>query len=404
MTTERQTPQHMLGIGPWAEGIKWKAQPNFGLSYENIYPSLPLLAVPGLVSMGFTLRRDGSSEATVECDMPRGSAVLFEEMVTDLWWRRWEPTTNSTEPINRFQARDVSLTRTGDRVRTAVTLTDYRAVIEDRVYTTSFNYAAGTAAMTILGDIIPNNTGASTEEFAAYPNNHLGNITEPMDVEAGQTVGDLIEALRPITKGGFDWGCELPDSGTYPHLLIWPGSRGEDNSITLVDTGTGYTPISSWDRNVNTEDYANMVWFMGRDHSQIAALSVEAIGGLPMGVRMARGSNPNLIQASHIAAAATKELAKRSVLTGSWRITLVPGFWRGRSHIDVGDWIRVVVQLGQLRLDERHQVEEIDVKIAASGVEEVTLTLGNARVSPNPKSRYSFASRIIKRIYNVARP
>lgn len=389
-------PQHLIGVGPWAEGITWSVG-SLGLKIKSNYPAHPLAQLPNPTGRSFTLRKSGAAEATLDFSLPRGSGLIVDEMVTDIWWRRRDIVRQVTSPIGRFQVSSCVPERSGDQVTTSITAVDYRGILEDRLIYTPHTYAAGTVLSTILFDTVPDNSGVLLNRMDADAPS-LGALAEPLTVEAGQSVGDVLEAARAASRTTWDWGVEL--EGNDRVLRVWPTSRGTDRQVVLADLGTGYTPMQTWARKTEPGQYANSMYFSGRDYGQVAQIDTAF---LPMGQRDARDSNPNLITASLIAKAAQDALAKRAQLQQGWTIGLMPGFWEGRGHIDVGDWVTVVVRMGSTTIRERHQVEEIDVKIDSNGTEAVTLELGLARVSANPRSRYSIHSRIVKQIRNLAR-
>jgi hypothetical protein len=404
MTTPVRPPAHLLHIGPWASGVAWRAVPNKGLLPTASHPAMPLLALTDTTSVSVTLNRDDVSEATIEIHSNRGSAIVIQEMVTDLWWRRHNYATGVTENIGRFQARDVQLGREGDQIHLTAQWQDYRGTLEDRlIYDTTHHdttdtppgipYPATTTAVTtILRDILPVN---SLVNMAALGTVNLGTIGLPLSVHMGDTVGETITNLRKIAPL-FDWSVELV--GDAAVLSLWGGNgRGTNKGVILVDKGTGYTPMTTWDRRTNAADFASLVIVTGQTGSQAAALDWTTI---PQGQRDHREDNQTLATQALILKNAQEILAIRSATTSSWQVELAPGYWQGRSHIDLGDTVRLVVQLGAEILDESLRVEQITIDVPPTGIETVTLTLGIARPDPDPRRKRSGIGKVIHKIVN----
>jgi len=396
-------PTHLLHIGPWAAGVAWRAVPNKGLLPTVKYPAQPLLAIPDTTSMTFTLSRDDVSEATVEFYSGRGSAIIVEEMITDLWWRRRNHATGVTENIGRFQARDVQVNREGDQIRTSVQWQNYRGVLEDRmIYATDKDpgstppgipYPAGTPVTTILRDILPVN---SLVDLSALNATNLGTVAPglALGMAMGDKIGEVISRLRTGSTL-WDWDVELV--GDAAVLTLYPGGRRSNHGVILVDKGSGYSPMKSWDRRTNGEDFASSVIATGQTGSKLAQIEWAEI---PQGQRDYRHDDRTLASMDWIERAAKEELARRSKVTASWQVELMPGFWQGRTHIDLGDYVRLIVTLGDETLDEEVQVETISVEVPATGIEKVSLTLGLPRPNPDPRSKRSTTGKIINKIVN----
>jgi hypothetical protein len=198
----------------------------------------------------------------------------------------------------------------------------------------------------------------------------------------------------------WDWDVELV--GDAAVLALYPGGRGHDRGVILTDGGDGYSPIRSWDRRVNSEDYASVVIVTGTGNpvGPVSATAGDMTNDIPRGVRDYREEDGTIATAERAFAKADQILRDRSVVKSSWQVDLMPGFWRGRSHIDLGDTIRLVVNMGAETLDEKWTVETIAVDVDATGVERVSLTLGWPRPDPNPRSRRSVTSKLITKIVN----
>lgn len=393
--------QHLLGIGPWAENVQWKAA-NYKLTPTASYPAVAVLSLSSVqvTSCSVTLRRTEPSDARVDITQPRGRALLVEEMVTDLWWERRDPLSLVNEPIGRFNADAVSTSLTGDRLTTSATFVDWRGVLEDRLEdqppVPATGWPAATRVTDILAAVIPTNMQLDLTELSTVD---LGVTTWPLEYAPPITVTDVIDKLRVVSPP-FDWAIEPgPARGDRPRLRLWPGSRGSNRGVTLIDAGDGLGSITTWRRRTNARDYANWVYFQGANLSQVAYTRDTYI---PTGQRDAVGNDAGLISADVVQNAADKMLAERQRRLAAWDIELAPGFWRGRSHIDLGDSVRVIVRLGDELIDETHTVEEISVELSADGYEQVSLALGWGTPSTNPQSRLYSTAQILKQLRRLS--
>jgi hypothetical protein len=397
--------QHILGVGPWAAGVHWKASPNYGLVPSAGYPSqavLPL-ATAGLQAASFTLRRTKASEARVELNQPRGSSLVVEEMVTDLWWIRRDPRVGITESIGRFNADAVDASMTDGRLSTAATFVDYRGMMEGRLVTLGLaivGWGAGTSVTQIMRDakMFPEDMLC---DLSALTNVDLGVTEQPLKYDLPIPCTEAIGRLQAVSPP-FDWGFETPlVRGTRPTLKLWPGSRGTNRGVTLVDDGSSFGPIRTWRMRTNREDFANYIYFVGANDLAKDATTTETHART--GQRDAVGNDPDKILAAEVQHAADRMLLDRNVRLAAWDVTLAPGFWRGRSHIDVGDTVRLIIHLGADRLDYIGFVEEITVRVSANGPEEVSLTLGWGYPSADPQSKLHPIAKIVKELRRLDR-
>jgi hypothetical protein len=390
-------PAHLLHIGPWANNITWRAVPNKGLMPTVHYPPEPLYAMTDTTEVSFTLNRDAPSEANITYQTDCDNAILIDEMVTDLWWRRRNFATGVTENIGRFQARDVQTSCEAGRVSCQVQWHDYRGVLEGRIINNAGHSAtapgaiwpANTQVTTILRDILPTNAGV---DLTALNNFTVGTIGLPLGYEMGDKVPEVISKIQKVSPL-FDWAVELV--GDAAVLRLYAGGRGHNKGVTLVDKGRGYSPMRKWDRRTNSEDFATYVIVTGVTGSREAIYQNPTI---PQGQHDYREDDNTLADVNWIQYDADYILAQRNHVTTSWQVELQPGVWQGRSHIDLGDEVRLVVQLGKDLIDERKQVEQITVDVPSSGIENVTLTLGFPRPNPDPRSKFSALNKLLTQI------
>lgn len=394
--------RHLLGIGPWADGIAWRPWAH-GYAAEWA-PSRPLLPVPNPTGLTVTLRRAGASEASVTMTQPRATTIPVHAMVTDLWWKRYDTRRDLVESIGRFNASSVDTAMSNERVTLQTTWVDYRGVLEDRLITETYAspIAAGTSIVTLLGDIIPDNALIDTTVLSTVS---LGNTTAEVTLQDGSTVEAAIEAVRAAAPAPFDWRVVSGATDAQrPVLQITVGETGVDRGVVLYDTGDGGSPIRAWRCRSDASQYANSILVAGATDSQ----RVNVVGDDPT-LTIAEGQRDFYLPLNEISDPdvlffrGEQELERRSTKRRSWSIDLVHGFWEGRTHIDVGDSVRVVINLGDDVADERALVEEISIAVNETGAEEVSLTLGPALPSTNPGSRYAPLSRVARAVVNTRR-
>jgi hypothetical protein len=403
--------QHILGVGPWTDGVAWTAAPNFGLKAFGVYPSqavLPLSAT-GIQSATVTLRRTAPSEARIELNQPRGASMVVEEMVTDLWWIRHDPRIGTPESIGRFNASAVDVSMADGRLSTSATFEDHRGMMEGRLVVLGLSVAgwgANTPVTQIMREaqMFPTNINA---DLSALDTVNLGVTAQPLQIDPPIACTEAIDRLKVVSKDTWDWGFETPITrGSRPVLNLWPGSRGTARGVVLVDDGSAFGPIRTWRRRTNKDDYANFIYFTGKDKN-LAQISPKAPAvidpDVPTGQRDATGNDPDKISAAEVQAAADRMRAEREQRLAAWDITLTPGFWRGRDHIDLGDIVSVVVRMGQELIQETALVEEITVRVSANAPEEVTLTLGWGYPSTDPQSKRHPIAQIIKELRRLDR-
>lgn len=387
---------HVLGVGARSRGVVWRGAANYGRPPNQVGKGGPEVRVPNPTRMSATLRRDGGGEAAIEWDLPRNAAWVAEELVTDLWWWRRDPYRAITEPIGRFNADNVDPQFGDNRLRISTTWVDYRELMEARIVTApTSTYPIGTSAASIIAAVIPDNIDINTSTLLTNPTiNALGNIKVGIEVAQGDTVKEVLDSLR---ENGivFDYSVDMAGVGgaDFPVLKIYPGGRGLDKGVSLVDTGSGPSPIQSWRRTTNGADYATTVLYRGvDDYTSLATMDAT---NLPTGPRdvVASGNANNQAKAD---LAARQELSNRSTNQPSWSVTLAPGWWQGLEHINVGDVVKVNIALGEEVISGTHLVDELSLSVDNTGVEEVVLTLGRASASVNPRSRNSPLARLAK--------
>jgi hypothetical protein len=403
-------PMHILGIGPWSPAIDWRGAPNYNIA-AGARASRPAMALPATTSKGFTLRLNDGSEARTDLALPRGAAVIIDEMDTDLWWRRKDPRTNELEVIGRFNTSHVNTATSDTGVTVSCQFDDYQTLLADRLVLkykdTKHNeslWDKNTKVTDILAFAIPGNTRLDLSEVTGTNPYDLGTITQPYHLPPGTAVGEVFEQLVVISKTRWEWWIETPaDIDAPPKLRFQIGTRGLDKGVVLHDLGKGPSNIASWVRNGAADSYANSLNYSGSDGSVVEVIDDDIIR---YGQRDATASNSNLdgTQMDLLRAAAKRKLEKLADRTPTYTVILAAGFWRGRKHIDVGDTVTLIIRLGKDHFDQKYRVAEIAVEIDDVGMETVTLTLGTPHASADGRSKKSPLMRIVRYLIQYTAP
>lgn len=405
----RPVPFHLMAIGAANSGIEWRGAPNYGIVANTSIPSRPTLQLPEAQSKSFTLRLNAPSEARADHQVERQDAIVIQELVTDLWWRRRDPVRNVVEVIGRFNADNVDLSSSATGVQLSATWVDYRGLLEDRlvlkyldVVNSESMWAAGTQVTEILRFAIPDNAGIDLANIAVGTAFALGVTKQPFELPPGTPISEVMTNLLAISPQPWEWWVDMPDNdGERPKLMFALNERGSDNGVTLFDIGSGSSPIENWTMQTAGDAYANAIYYVGGTGGVVFQIDADIAR---YGQRDATDSDSSLAgNVTLIEAAAQKRLLKLADRTPTWTLTLRTGFWEGRSHIDLGDWVSVHIRLGNELLSGKHRVTEIQADIDSSGLERVNLVLGTPRPAKDPRSRNSAVARLVRRLKNYER-
>ncbi len=409
--TYRTPPQHIIGAGPWSPLVIWGA-PNYG-ARRTRRAARPVVGLPRATSQSFTLRLNEGSEVQLSYLFTRDQVFIPEKLHTDLWWRRREPSTGAIEPIGRYNVSSTDVSLRDDGVSVNVTGVDYRTLLGDRMVLkyndtehSENQWGKGTKLVTIMRFAVPTNMGLDLSVLDDDDPAGLGVTTRPFEIELGSTVAEVFANLLTISEDEWEWWVEMPAALDAAPKLAFAGQRGRNQGVVLADTG-GPTPIASWQQVASTDQYANSLYFVGKDGGDVAQLADDIAY---YGQRDASDSDSSVTgkvdstgKPYLLDRAARRRLAELSDLRPTYTITLAPGWWRGRDHLDIGDTVSVFIRLGQDLLTGTYRVTELSCQMDENGGETITLTLGRPLASANPRSRRSALARIVARLKNYER-
>lgn len=404
-------PVHLMGIGPWNNTVSWGGCANYGIA-KGVRQSRPALNLPMAESKSVTLRLNDASEARTTHYFARHEVISIQENITDLWWRRRDPRRGVVDRIGRFNANVVDTEIQPDGgILVSATYVDYYGLLADRInmkyLTPGANppttlWAKNTLVTEILRFGIPTNMGLDLTGIDADTPDITAKITVPFHMELGTPVESMMKILQQLSDKAWEWWIDTPPyDGARPRLTL--GTRGRDRGEILFDVGAA-GPITTWNVQRAGDRYANALYFKGADGGAVMDLPDEiAVYGqrdASFDDSTVSGKKDANGQPSILRSATEAKLAEMSAHLPSYQITLRQGFWEGRTHIDIGDWLGLRLEMGDEILSGKHRVVEIGVDIDSTGLETVTLTLGAARPSKDPRSRTSSTARLVRYLRN----
>ncbi len=410
--TIREMPQHILGIGPRTADADWRGAPNYGLPKGRSRVARPYIPLPRATSLSITMRLNESSEARAEFTFARDQAIIPEAMLMELWWRRKDPHTGLVEMLGRFNTSSCDVQGGDQGIQVSANFVDYRTLLNERMvlryldatYNTTM-WDKNTPIVEILRWAVPANAGLNLSALDSTDPYGLGNTIRPFEIPLGTTMAEVFTNLATISAKPWEWWID--DTGTLPALRFQLGARGRDRNVVLADVG-GPSPITSWTMSESGEKYANTLYFVGADGGDVVQLSADVArygqhdaSDSDSSVKATKDKDTGLPYL--LDRAAQKRLAALADRKPTFTIQLRPGWWRGRSHLDIGDTVSIAIRLGQDVITAENRVTELTLAIDDTGTEQVSLTLGPPPVSGNPRSRRSALARIIARLKNFER-
>lgn len=409
-------PTHLLGIGPWSSAVVWRGAPNYGVA-AGLRASVPALNLPLADKLSVTLRLNAAGEATSAHYFPRHQAIVLEENVTDLWWRRRDPRRQVVDRMGRFNASNVDLDVLADGgVNVSASYVDYFALLGERIILQYLNPTANPpttewAALTPVVDIMrwamPTNMGLDLTGVQAATPDITAKIKTPYHLPLGTSITDMMEGLLTISDKLWEWWVEMPAADTDRPRLTLATARGADRGVTLFDLG-GQGPIEKWSLQ-KSDNYANTILFVGANGGVVKSYpdQVALYGQRDVfftDTTVSDTSASGIVSTTRLNAAADKKLAALAADIPSLQVTLRSGFWEGRTHIDVGDWVGTTLELGSDVLVGKYRVSELKVEIDGDGFETVIITLGTPRPSKDPRSRSSSVAKLVRYLRNYEAP
>lgn len=315
------------------------------------------------MSRSLQLNLDAPSTLTFSIPGDHEQATLIRELVTDVMVNL-----NGTDLVRMRAWNGVdNCQETGYSV--SYNFNDYRAVLARRkLRATMFalNYSGVDQATVALG-IINAVEGYTNGDYGITAG--VGATTGvPIDfaVKEGQWAAKEIDTMAKKSNG-FDW-----DIGPDMKLNIYYPSRGASNGAS-IEYGKS---ISTFSRSKNPSNFANDVAGTGDTSLGVVQVQSATITTDPEGRWDAVVSFPDISVAATLTARTNGALDDLKTQPTAYNVELAPGFWKGPSHIGLGDTVRVKVKRGRINDDLNMRVYGIGISIDDDGRYDVTTEAG----------------------------
>ena len=359
------------------------------------------VALTGALSRTYTARLTENSELSFTLDAATSQAAYLEPLATDVHVL-FTGDDGRTIELDRLRAGQPNITVDADKVRTAWTCLDYRAVLERRIlYSDSTLTWTATDQGEIAWGLVQQTqarTGGALGIAKGWSGTAPTGVTRDRTYEAGDSIGQRIQELSDVI-GGFDWDV-LPTSASGLQLAVWCPQRGTDRGVVIEQGGL----MAAATANVDPTTYANAIRYTGAAGDGTTPgptpdeLEAAGLADMPQGRWDATFGDDSLTLQSTLDERAAWQLGWSQVVRPVWTVTLRRNAWRGPSHIWLGDTVRIVAMRNGLGVDMTARVYEVAVTVDGDGTEQVQLTLNG------PRQRYAArAKRIEQRLSNLER-
>jgi hypothetical protein len=361
-------PAHWLWVcGPWFGG-----------------PHHPLVRAKG---RKITLQLNDASSCSFSINGLSPVAGELQELVTDVHALREATPGAPRDRVFRGRLGPTSDDLDGTTHTVGATAWDYREVLARRIlWSSSPRVFAGADQGAIVaalvadaqsrpgGDLRMSVTGTATGQF------------RERTYDLGKSVGEEIQALSEVVNG-FDWDVVAPTQEDLVLRIHYPAK----GTATAVVLSWGDELVAKVTRTVPVGEFANAYRVSGRaperqDGATVdpvepppVELAADDIGATQAG-RWEKAEGTDLTSVSGLGERAAWLLDEGQSIRPTYSVTLRAGAWRGRSHIDTGDWVRLRIRSGRLAVDSVLRVHTIDIPVDDDGREgQVQLSLGGPR-------------------------
>jgi len=193
-------------------------------------------------------------------------------------------------------------------------------------------------------------------------------ITRQWNPKPGEFVGKIIDSIGNLASG-FDW-----DVSPAMALDLYYPQRGLNNGIGL-EYGKS---VSSFTRVKTPSTFANDDIVTGGAGTTIVETGSATVATDLQGRWDGTYSYPDITEQATLVARGSWLVARTSLLVPTYTAKLAPGFWKGTSHIGLGDTVRLLVKRGRINDNLLLRVLEIPIDIGDDGSETVQLGLAGA--------------------------
>jgi hypothetical protein len=313
-------------------------------------------------SRNVTLKRSGRHTAsfTMSGDEPESEGI--SELVTDLMVRI------DGSDVLRARCGKITDNAGADNFTSNFPFIDYRGVLSRRHLRTTHTLAYDTDQSNIAWGMISDAQGVTNGDYGITRG--VGTSTgrsREWNPIAGNNIEKEIQSMAD-RDGGFDW-----EIGPGMTLDIWSPGRGTDRDVSVEYGKT----VRSFSRSRSVETYGNSGLITGDENLTIVESSTAGVDTDPRGVWDFSQGFPGVTIQDSLNDRMAWEIDVRGNVVPAYTLLLMPGFWRGLSHIGLGDTIRIRIKRGRLNEVNAVKVNEINIADDGNGGEQVTLTVGS---------------------------
>lgn len=243
---------------------------------------------------------------------------------------------------------------------------DYRGMLGYRQTGAAGAAYAATAAGVIALNLVTTSQALSGGNWGITAG--LGTATgtsRDRTIDPGKHVDESINEMGRLDLG-YEWEIDAELA-----LNLWHPQRGANNGVVLDYGGA----ISRINRQLDPKDFANSYLVTGSQGLTPVAAVTAGIGADARGRWETSAGYPTIVEQPTLNARGPWVLAQASTLRPTYTVTLAPGRWQGRSHIWLGDTVKLGARSGRLNIGDLFRVAEISVQPGDDGTETVSMGL-----------------------------
>lgn len=331
------------------------------------------------------------NEASFQISGRPHQAIDVGEGINDLWIRR------NGVILDRMRVLTGSHQFDASKWSCSVVCRDYRHLLDLRPIRGSFTYAVPTDQAVITWDIVTNGQSWGPLGITQAPGWANTGVTRTnVGVQDGDATWKAVKSFAETENGFEPYIDPHQTTGALELSLNYP-TMGVDNGVVLdyivsaQQTPVGAVSRLGLSRDFNT--YANAIRQFGADGTTPVEVTVPNLANQPEGVWAKAENDQSLTTNTHVSIAAPASLAKYSTVFPEYTVELTKGFWRGPSHIWLGDTVTQVTKAGQFYIERQARVYEIQVQWDSSNIETVTLA-----ISKNSLTGRRLIRDVVKRV------
>lgn len=313
-----------------------------------------------LLQPRLSLRLEAPSSLSFSINEEHEHATFIKELITDII------VSADGVDIDRYRVGPGQDSVGQTNATASFTAADYREVLKRRELRPGdvLDYTADQAVIALA--LINTVEGRTNGDYGITAGvGATTGITRTRNFKVGQSVGKEIDDMSKVANG-FDWRISPAMA-----LDIYYPNRGANNGQVL-EYGRS---VQAFTRNRNPSDFANDDLVTGSQSTAAVAVASATVATDPMGRWDSTFSFPDISEQATLNDRSAFLVAETSKLYPKYNVTLSQGFWKGPSHIGLGDTVRLFVRFGRINDDIMMRVFEITVTPDADGDEQVSMGL-----------------------------